>query len=301
MSTLSLPFRKIIVRLSIMGDRPNTRIFRKRRQRVGLFLLASLAVLIFGGLMFFSIDTAGQASASNANLVERVKAPLSPEAPSIAADVAAEKAAREQAAAEKAAAEKKAAEEKAAAKKKAAEEKAAAEKKAAEAKAAEEAKPPPPNDPTMFLTVPKLGLYGNTVRNDDNHSTMDLGAIKLPSTGFPWQGGANTYIAAHRIGWPGTESDYQFYNLPAMQNGDAIYLTDMNGTVYTYQVTEIFAVYPDEAWVSNPIAGRDMLTLQTCTETPNDWWTIGAKLFASTPDSGRLIVRADKVATDYAI
>ena len=48
---------------------------------------------------------------------------------------------------------------------------------------------------------------------------MDLGAVKLPSTGFPWQGGANTYIAAHRIGWPGTESDYQFYNLPAMQNG----------------------------------------------------------------------------------
>lgn len=294
-----------------MGDRPNTRIFRRRRRRTGLFLLVSLAVLVFGSLLFFNIGSAEQASASNAGLVERIQAPLSPEAPDLAADVAAEKAAREQAAAEKAVAEKKAAEEKAAAEKKAAEEKAAAEKRAAEekaaeekkvaeAKAAEEAKPPPPSDPTTFLTVPKLGLYDNTVRNDDSPSTMDTGAIKIPSTGFPWQGGANTYIAAHRVGWPGTQSDYQFYNLPAMQNGDAVYLTDTNGTVYTYQVTEVFAVYPDETWVTNPIAGRDMITLQTCTETPNDWWTLGTKLFAATPDSGRLVVRADKVATDYA-
>lgn len=276
-----------------MGDRPNTRIFRKRRQRVGLFLLASLAALVFAGLTFFSIDTTSQAnsqaSLDDTNLVDQVKTPLSPEAPDMAADVAAEKAAREQAAKEKAAAEKKAAEEKAA------EEKAAAEKKAAE-----EAKPPPPADKTTYLTVPSLGLYSNTVRNDENHSTMDLGAIKLPSTGFPWQGGANTYIAAHRIGWPGTESDYQFYNLPLMQNGDAIYLTDMNGTTYTYQVSEVFAVYPSESWVSDPIAGRDMITLQTCTESPYDWWTIGSKVFDSPPDSGRLIVRADKVATDYA-
>ena len=77
----------------------------------------SLAVLVFGSLLFFSLDTNDKASASNASLIERVKAPLSPEAPSVAADVAAEKAAREQAAAEKAAAEKKAAEEKAAAEK----------------------------------------------------------------------------------------------------------------------------------------------------------------------------------------
>ena len=33
----------------------------------------------------------------------------------------------------------------------------------------------------------------------------------------------------------------------------------MNGSVYTYQVSEVFAIYPSEAWVSNPIAGRDML------------------------------------------
>ena len=165
---------------------------------------------------------------------------------------------------------------------------------------AEEERVAPPEDPTLYMTVPRLGVYGHTVRNDDSEWALDQGAIKLPPTGFPWQGGANTYIAGHRIGWPGTESYYQFYDLPAMQNGDLVYLTDTNGTVYTYEVSEIFAVRPDEVWVTNPIAGRDMVTLQTCTETPNDWWTIGPKLYSSGPEAGRLVVRADKIATDYA-
>ncbi len=165
---------------------------------------------------------------------------------------------------------------------------------------AEPAAFPPPEDPTLYLTVPRLGLYGHTVRNDDSEWALSQGAVKLPPTGFPWQGGANIYIAGHRIGWPNTESYYQFYNLPAMQNGGLVYLEDANGTVYTYEVSEIFAVSPSDVWVTNPIAGRDMVSLQTCTETPNDWWTIGPRLFESGPESGRLIVRADKVATDYA-
>ena len=160
--------------------------------------------------------------------------------------------------------------------------------------------PAPPEDPTLYLTVPRLGLYSHTVRNDDSEQALAQGAIKLPPTGFPWQGGANTYIAGHRIGWPNTESYYQFYNLPLMQNGDEVILEDANGTVYTYKVSKVFAVSPGEAWVTNPIAGRDLVTLQTCTETPNDWWTIGPSLYASGPESGRLVVQADKISTDYA-
>lgn len=168
-----------------------------------------------------------------------------------------------------------------------------------EASGEKEARPAPPSDPTLYLTVPRLELYDHTVRNDDSQWALDTGAIKLPPTGFPWQGGANTYIAGHRIGWPNTESYYQFYNLPAMQEGDQVILSDANGAVYTYKVSEIFAVSPDEAWVTNPIAGRDMVTLQTCTETPNDWWTLGPKLYSSGPESGRLVVRADKVSVDH--
>lgn len=158
--------------------------------------------------------------------------------------------------------------------------------------------PPAPSDKTMSLSIPRLAaVRADTVLNSDSPEALDRAAIKLPSTGFPWQEGANTYIAGHRIGWPGTETRYQFYYLPAMRKGDAVYLTDANGTTYEYRVTEKFAVKPSENWVTEPVAGRDMVTLQTCTETVNDWWTIGPKLMESGPDSGRLIVRADKVAT----
>jgi sortase A len=160
--------------------------------------------------------------------------------------------------------------------------------------------PPAPSDKTMSLSVPRLAqVQGDTVLNSDAPGTMARAAMKLPSTGFPWQEGANTYIAGHRIGWQGTESRYQFYNLPAMRNGDAVYLTDANGTTYEYRVTEKFAVSPSENWVTEPVAGRDMITLQTCTDSvdPSTWWDITPKLMQAGPDTGRLVVRADKVAT----
>lgn len=156
--------------------------------------------------------------------------------------------------------------------------------------------PPPPEDPTLFLTVPKLGLFEHTVRNDDSEAALGLGAIKVPGTGFPWQEeDTNTYVACHRIGFPGTESYNQCLSLPAMQAGDEVTLSDTNGTVYEYRVSEVFAVSPEETWVTNPIPGRDVISLQTCTETPEDWWTIGPSLFGGGPESGRLVVRADRV------
>lgn len=164
----------------------------------------------------------------------------------------------------------------------------------------EEPDPPAPANKTMSLSVPRLTqVQGDTVLNSDSPGTMAQAAMKLPSTGFPWQEGANTYIAGHRIGWKGTESRYQFYNLPAMRNGDAVYLTDANGTTYEYRVTEKFAVNPSENWVTEPVAGRDMITLQTCTDSvdPSTWWDITPKLMQAGPDTGRLVVRADKVAT----
>lgn len=168
------------------------------------------------------------------------------------------------------------------------------------AKKQEEPDPPVPANKTMSLSVPRLAqVQGDTVLNSDSPEAMDRAAIKLPSTGFPWQEGANTYIAGHRIGWEGTQSRYQFYALPAMRNGDAVYLTDANGTTYEYRVTEKFAVKPSENWVTEPVAGRDMITLQTCTDSvdPSTWWDITPKLMESGPNSGRLVVRADKVAT----
>ena len=245
------------------------RVFRRRKRRRGFFAFCALTTLVLAALASAELREtriSGDLLAGGGDdPVRRVDAP--------------EPVADPEAQAEREAAQKE-----------------AAQKEAAEEEKARAAAPPAPEDPTTYLTVPRLGIYGHTVRNDDSEQALSLGAIKVPETGFPWQEGAtNTYIAGHRVGWPGTESHYQFYDLPAMRTGDKVFLEDANGTVYTYRVTEIFAVSPWESWVTKPIPGRDVVSLQTCTESPSDWWTLGRDLFSGGPESGRLVVRADRV------
>jgi sortase A len=149
---------------------------------------------------------------------------------------------------------------------------------------------PVPDDPTLYLTVPRLGIYHHTVRNDRSEEALGLGAIKLPKTDFPWQkGDTNTYIACHRLGFPGTESFHQCLNLPSMQKGDEVVLEDANGTVYRYQVSEFLQVAPDETWVTKPVKGREVVSLQTCLESFNDFVTMGPNW------SVRFVVQADRV------
>jgi sortase A len=250
-------------------NRANYAVFRRRRRNALLFVaLFVLALISFGAYLF----SGGYEEASEAP-VEEVETPVvegAPEEPS-----AEEEAAEQQAAEEQRAAEEQAARE------------AEAERRATAV----------PEDTTLYLTVPRLNLYNHTVRNDNSEQALDLGAAKLPSTGFPWeQEDTNTYIACHRIGWPGTESYNQCLNLPAMQQGDEIILSDTMGRVYTYRVSEVTAVSPWQTEVTKPVAGKDVVSLQTCTETPDDWWTIGPSLFGGGPESGRLVVQAERVS-----
>lgn len=151
-----------------------------------------------------------------------------------------------------------------------------------------------PSDPTMSLSVPSLGISGTPVVNENSEAALTAGTMHLPGTGFPWEQGANTYIAGHRIGYPDTPSDRIFYDLPSISMGDEVTLTDANGETYSYAVSEIFAVTPFDTWVTGP-TGADTVTLQVCTETPEDWFTIGPSLMSSGPESGRLIVRGVRV------
>ena len=153
---------------------------------------------------------------------------------------------------------------------------------------------PVPATNDLWMTIPKMGLYDDYVTNSEDPVAMDQGAIKLPSTAFPWQESANTYIAAHRIGYPGTESDYQFYDLPNLALGDRIYLGDANGTTYTYEVTGFKEVLPSETYVTAPQAGRDMISLQTCIQDYCDYWTMGPNWYV------RYVVQADRVSVDPA-
>ncbi len=151
-----------------------------------------------------------------------------------------------------------------------------------------------PSDTTMSLTVPALGISGVPVIDENSEAALTAGTMHLPGTGFPWQEGANTYIAGHRVGYAGTPSDRIFYDLPSISMGDEVTLTDANGETYNYAVSEIFAVTPFDTWVTGP-TGTDTVSLQVCTETPDDWFTIGPRLMSSGPESGRLIVRATRV------
>jgi sortase A len=172
-------------------------------------------------------------------------------------------------------------------------EKESSEEKSPEEEATEEKEEPvpaAPDDPTLFLTVPKLGLYNHTVRNDDSEQALDLGAIKMPGTDFPWQeGDKNTYIACHRLGWPDTESHNQCLNLPSIREGDEIFLKDTNGMDYEYRVSETLTVGPSDSWVMEPLTGKDMLSLQTCIEAPGDFLTLGPNWLA------RFVVRAERI------
>jgi sortase A len=252
--------------MSAMGKRSQMRKFKRRRRRAGFVLLMSLAIVVLGVGLFFRADPSREIG--GAPLTERVAVPMISEAPQAVSERAAENEASLKAGA-----------------------KAGAEKQQT---SAEEPVAPVPATNDLWMTIPKLGLYDNYVANSDAHSALDYGAAKRIDSEFPWQDNANTYISAHRLGWPGTASDHQFYNLPLLTYGDKIYLYDANGSVYTYEVTEIFEVAPTETWVTESVPGREMVSLQTCIENYGDYWTMGPNWFV------RYVVRADRVAVTPA-
>jgi len=140
---------------------------------------------------------------------------------------------------------------------------------------------PPQRDSTMTLTVEAIGLYGVPVIHSNTQEALDQGVVHFPQTPMPWEEREqkNVYLAGHRLGWPGTGSRLVFYNLDKLKKGDTVALRDSLGNPYEYRVSEAFVVTPESDWAVDPVRGRDMVTLQTCTF----------------PDLvNRLIVRADR-------
>lgn len=99
---------------------------------------------------------------------------------------------------------------------------------------------------------------------------------------MPWDGDTqrNVYLAAHRLGYPGTGSRLLFYELDKLGRGDEVILKG-RGKAHRYRVSEILVVDPDDSWVMGQVRGRDMVTLQTCTPIPTF--------------EKRLVVRADRI------
>ena len=141
-----------------------------------------------------------------------------------------------------------------------------------------------PEDKTLVVTIPKMEVFDAEVpdaEGNDEEKLREYLGIHLQGTGFPWERGANVYIAGHRLGYPGEASFLAFYDLDALETGDEITVKDADGKEYVYRVFKEFTVEPTNLSVTQPVPGKDVLTLQTCT----------------LPDySQRLIVQAEKVA-----
>src|SRR3954471_836176 len=115
--------------------RPNYATFKKRR-RIGLLVLVILVALILGSLGAYLFSGASEET-TQAPPEEQVETPPAEETP------------------EEPAVEETSPEEQ------------------APAETEEESAPMVPDDPTLFLTVPRLGIYGHTVRNDASEFALD--------------------------------------------------------------------------------------------------------------------------------
>lgn len=125
-----------------------------------------------------------------------------------------------------------------------------------------------PENPAVTLTVPAMDRVEEvpvyTGPASDKDALRD-GTLHLDDTGFPWQQGSNFYVAGHRLGFPATNSYLVFWDLDELRNGDEVIVADANGTRYTYAVFKQFVVGPDAYNVTQPMAGRSIISLQTCT------------------------------------
>ncbi len=123
-----------------------------------------------------------------------------------------------------------------------------------------------PADGTLYLTIPKIGLEDVKVYDSLSEEKLKESTIHVPTTGFPWQPGANTYIAGHRIGFAGSDSFLVFLRLNELESGDEILLKDSTGKEYLYRVVGGGRVVaPEDVEVLNPVAGKSIVSLQTCT------------------------------------
>lgn len=109
-----------------------------------------------------------------------------------------------------------------------------------------------------IIEIDKIDLiYAVVEGTKDENLGVAIGHMKnTAALGQP----GNCALAGHRGGISGP----YFKKIDKLKKGDAIKLTDANGTVYTYYVTESFIVEPSDVWVAENNTQEKMLTLITC-------------------------------------
>jgi sortase A len=121
----------------------------------------------------------------------------------------------------------------------------------------------------LLLSIPRLRVKEVTIGDSSEQAHLDReGIMHLSGTGFPYQRGSNTYIVGHAGDYDTSRVPNPFRNLKELRPGDLIALRDATGKTYNYRIYDRFVVAPRDVWVTEPVAGRDIVTFQTCFPAP---------------------------------
>jgi sortase A len=108
-----------------------------------------------------------------------------------------------------------------------------------------------------------------TIGDSSEQAHLDReGIMHLSGTGFPYQRGSNMYIVGHAGDYYTSRVSNPFRNLKELRLGDLIALRVATRKTYNYRIYDRFVVAPRDVWVMNPVAGKDVVTFQTCFPAP---------------------------------
>lgn len=129
--------------------------------------------------------------------------------------------------------------------------------------------PASPTPKNLKITVPKLGLRDVAVPTGFRQEELDReGLLRMKESGLPWEEGSNTFIAGHALGYPWTRVPRAFHDLDTLAPGDEVFLEGADGRRYAFEVYDRMTVEPDDIWVTDPVEGKTVVSLQTCVPIP---------------------------------
>ncbi len=120
------------------------------------------------------------------------------------------------------------------------------------------------------LIIPSLGIRSNVIENvnawDETayQTALQQGVAHASGSATPDANGT-TFLFAHSsdVPWRMTRTNTAFFRLNRIKRGENV-LVDYKGKRYTYTVSEIKEVWPDEVEAVTQAQG-DQIILQTCT------------------------------------
>ena len=111
-----------------------------------------------------------------------------------------------------------------------------------------------------YIDVPKVNIY-LPVYHGTSEEVLQKGAGHLYGSALPVGGeGTHSVVSAHR----GLPKAKLFTDLDQVEEGDVFYFHVLN-KILAYQVDQILVVEPTELEALYPVAGKDYMTLFTCT------------------------------------